>query len=253
MNLELDGHVAVVTGASRGIGRAVATALAAEGVRVIAAARTLDDLKSLEADWPANIRSQFCDVRNHDAIRGLVDRAINEFGRLDIVVNDAAYREAPYSQLLDQEFGSWDEILSINVTAPAVLAQAAGRHFVGQRSGKVINIASTCSIRGVAGLVAYCTSKGALLQFTRALAIEWAPFGIQVNAVGPGGTATPAYKDLLEGPRERLDERLARIPDGQLGEPREVASVVCYLASPISNHINGTLVMVDGGETVKLF
>ena len=137
------------------------------------------------------------------------------------------------------------------MTAPAILSQAAGRHFARQRSGAIINIASTVSVRGKETLVAYCASKGAILQMTRALADEWGGLGIRVNAIGPGATATDAQRPLLENP-ERLAVRLRDIPLGRMGQPEEVAALVCFLASPLSSFITGALYLIDGGETARL-
>lgn len=250
MDLQLDGCAAVVTGASRGLGWATVRTLVQEGVRVLAVARNLDALESLAEEAPQSIRFQSCDMCDRGAVATLADRAIEAFGRLDLVVNNAGIGGG--MPFLDQDFNDWDQMMAINVTAPAALSQAAGRHFATQRSGKIINIASTTSIRGIKNLVSYCTSKGAILQLTKALAIEWAPMGVQVNAIGPGASETSAQRVLLEGPQEQLDARLSRIPHGRMGQPSEVGALACYLASPLADHITGALYMIDGGESIKL-
>jgi 2-dehydro-3-deoxy-D-gluconate 5-dehydrogenase len=132
-----------------------------------------------------------------------------------------------------------------------VLARAAGRHFLAQRSGKVINVASTSGITGKPLLVSYSASKGALLQFTKALAGEWARFGIQVNAIAPGAFETEAQSAVLESP-EILERRLRKIPAGRMGDATEFGPLVCYLASPLSAFMTGSVVVIDGGEVSKL-
>ena len=155
----------------------------------------------------------------------------------------------PLTQL---DWARWDNLLEVNVTAPAILSTASIEHFSARRAGKIVNVASTTSIRGVANLAGYSTTKGALLELTRSLALEWASLGVQVNAIGPGAFATDQQKALLSSPQERIDARLANIPDRRMGQPSEAGALVCFLASPVSDHITGALYMIDGGESVQL-
>jgi len=163
IDFELEGKVAIVTGASRGLGRAAATGLIEQGVRLLAVARTLDDLKELESFAPENVRARQCDMHDTGDVANLPGEAIDAFGGLDIIVNNAGI--APAGRFLEQDEQVWDDVIAINVTAPATLTRAAGKHLIGQGSGKIINIASTSGILGKAMLVAYSASKGALLQF----------------------------------------------------------------------------------------
>ena len=142
-------------------------------------------------------------------------------------------------------------MFAVNVRAPAVLARAAGRHFLPQRSGKVVNVASTSGINGKPVLVSYSASKGAVLQFTKALAAEWAGFGIQVTAIAPGAFETDAQSAVLDDP-ETLRRRLRKIPAGRMGRSEEFGPLVCYLASPLSDFMTGSVVVFDGGEVNKL-
>ena len=249
IDFELEGKVAIVTGASRGLGRAAATALIEQGVQVLAVARSLDDLQELESDSPDKVRARQCDMHDTADVSKLPSEAIDAFGRLDIVVNNAGI--APAGRFLEQDEQTWDDVLAVNVTAPAALARAAGRHLLDQGSGKIINIASTSGILGKAMLVAYSTSKGALVQFTKALSAEWASKGVQVNAIAPGAFATDAQRAVLESP-EILERRLRKIPVKRMGETEEIGPLICYLASAKSNFVTGGVFVIDGGESCKL-
>ena len=249
IDLKLEGKVAIVTGASRGLGRAAAVALAEQGVRIVAAARSSSDLQQLASDYDGRIVARPCDMRDQAAVSGLPDLAIETFGQIDIVVNNAGI--APAGAFLDQDPDEWDRVLAVNVTAPAVLARAAGKHMVARGCGKIINIASTSGILGKAFLVSYSSSKGAIVQFTKALSAEWAGKGVQVNAIAPGAFETDAQKVVLESP-ELLRRRLGKIPMRRMGDVDELGPMVCYLASELSNFVTGSIFVMDGGESCKL-
>jgi 2-deoxy-D-gluconate 3-dehydrogenase len=249
IDLELEGKVAIVTGASRGLGRAAAAALAAQGVKVLVVARSIKELEQLEVEYSGGVVAWQCDMQDRAAVAALPRVAIDRFGRLDIVVNNAGI--APAGAFLDQHDEEWDRVFAVNVTAPAVLARAAGRHMVARGSGKIINMASTSGILGKAGLVSYSSSKGALIQFTKALSAEWAGKGVQVNAIAPGAFATDAQRVVLESP-EMLERRLRKIPGRRMGEAHEMGPLVCYLASDHSNFVSGSVFVIDGGESCKL-
>jgi 2-deoxy-D-gluconate 3-dehydrogenase len=249
IDFQLGGKVAVVTGASRGLGRAAAVALAEQGARVLAVARSGAELERLEAEFPGFVTAHSCDMLDREAVAALPARAIDAFGQLDIVVNNAGI--APAGAFLDQEEAEWDRVFAVNVTAPALLARAAGRHMVARGSGKIINIASTSGVLGKAWLVSYSSSKGALIQFTKALSAEWAARGVQVNAIAPGAFETDAQKAVLESP-DLLERRLRKIPVRRMGAVSEIGPLICYLSSGLSDFVTGSVFIIDGGESCKL-
>ena len=249
MDLKLSGRTAIVTGASRGLGRAAALALAAEGVNVLGVARSEDELHSLKAVNPQRIEIMQCDMQDLAAVERLPEAALERFGRLDIVVNNAGI--APAGKFIDQDDELWRWVFTVNVFAPVALTRAAGHHFLEQGSGKVINIASTSGILGKPILTAYSASKGAVVQMTKALAAEWANAGIQVNAIAPGAFETAAQAEVLKSD-DLLARRLRKIPAGRFGHIDEMGPLVCLLASPWSDFMSGSIVVIDGGESSKL-
>lgn len=249
LDLRLNNKVAIVTGASRGLGAAAAAALVEEGARVVVTGRSTAELEALAAQYPERMRAITCDMRDMVAVASLAEQTVTAFGRIDIVVNNAGI--APAGAFLDQSVEGLEEVMAVNVIAPAVLAQAAGRYMVEQKSGKIINIASISGIRGKAVLVGYSASKGALIQLTRALSAEWARYNVQVNVVAPGGFVTEAQAAVVNDP-EVLRKRVRKIPAGRMADRSEIGPMVCYLASEASDFVTGSVLVIDGGETAKI-
>ena len=249
MDLGLTGRTAIVTGASRGLGRAGALALAAEGVNVLGVARSEEELQSLQQENPERIAVAPCDMQDLSAVAELPDAAVERFGRIDIVVNNAGI--APAGTFTEQDDDLWQKVFTVNVFAPVALTRAAGKHFLEQGSGKVINIASTSGILGKPILTAYSASKGAMVQMTKALAAEWAHAGIQVNAIAPGAFETAAQAEVLKS-EDLLERRIRKIPARRFGHIDEMGPLLCLLASSWSDFMSGSIVVIDGGESSKL-
>ena len=250
MDLGLNGHVAVVTGASRGLGEAAVRAMVAEGAQVVAAARSADALAALAEELGDAVAAVPCDMRDRAAVASLVDEAIDRFGRLDSVVNNAGI--APASKFVDQPDEVFDEVLAVNLAAPAALARRAARHWIDAgHPGSIINVASTSALKGKALLAAYSASKGGLLRLTEALAAEWARYGIRVNVIAPGAFETEAQAAVMADP-DTLAARLRKIPARRMGRPEEFGPLVCYLASEASEFVTGSCFVIDGGEVSKL-
>jgi 2-deoxy-D-gluconate 3-dehydrogenase len=249
MDLELAGKVAIVTGASRGLGEASALAMVKEGACVVVAARSTEELHRLEQLSPSQIHAAFCDLRDLDSVASLVDIAVDKFGRIDIVVNNAGVDIR--GSFVEQSVDEWLEGCQVNLLSAFCLTAAAGRHFMLQNSGKVINISSTAGLRGKAGLVVYSATKAALLQFTASLAEEWGSYGVQVNAIAPGAFATDIQKAVTSS-KERYALRVKTIPAGRLAAPSEIGPLICYLASSLSDFVSGSTFVIDGGEVGHL-
>lgn len=250
MDWGLDGHVTVVTGASRGLGAAAVRAMVAEGAQVAAAARSADALAALADELGDYVAAVPCDMRDRTAVASLVDEAVSRFGRLDSVVNNAGI--APASNFTDQPDEVFDEVLAVNLAAPAALARRAAQYWIDAGSpGSVISVASTSGLKGKALLAAYSASKGGLLRLTEALAGEWARHRIRVNVIAPGAFETEAQAAVLADP-DTLAARLRKIPARRMGRPEEIGPLVCYLASEISEFVTGACFVIDGGEVSKL-
>lgn len=249
IDLQLEGRVAIVTGASRGLGAAIAGALLAQGMQLLAVAREAESLEPLVAAHGRRVLAAGCDSADAGAVGALVPAALDRFGRLDGVVSNAGI--APAARFEQMALETWHEVLAVNLLAPVALARAAAPVFFGQGHGKVVNVASTSGLRGKPLLAAYSSSKGALLRMTEALAGEWASRNVQVNAIAPGAFSTDAQQAVLAD-AETLRRRLRKIPAGRMGEPSEIGPLACYLLSPLSDFVTGSVFVIDGGESSKL-
>jgi len=241
----LKGQTALVTGVSRGLGQAIAVALAAAGA----------DIAGVGMSSPQSTADKVCalgrrflsieaDLASTAPIARVLDEATTGLGRLDILVNNAGtIRRADALEFSEQD---WDEVISLNLKSAFFLCQAAGRHFAAQGRGKIINIASMLSFQGGIRVPSYTASKSGLAGITRLLANEWAHLGINVNAIAPGYMATDNTEQLRHD-AARNQAILERIPAGRWGQPDDLGGAAVFLAAPASDYINGAILPVDGG------
>jgi len=244
----LDGKVALVTGASRGLGAAMAVALANAGARLALHAGTAAPSATLDAIAASSgspTTAFVADLADPAAAEPLIDATLSAFGRLDILVNNAgAIRRRPAIDYTDED---WNTVINLDLTSVFRLCRHAGRHMIARGSGgKIINIASLLSFQGGITVPAYAAAKGGVAQLTKALANEWAPHGINVNAITPGYMATDATA-ALRADETRHRQITERIPAGRWGEPQDLAGAVVFLASRASDYVHGHVLVVDGG------
>jgi NAD(P)-dependent dehydrogenase (short-subunit alcohol dehydrogenase family) len=247
----LSGKVAVVTGASRGLGRAIAVAFAEAGADVAVAARAKAELEeTAQQAGRHGVRTLALptDVTSYAAVERLMTQTVAELGRLDIVVNNAGIaRVAP---LAEAALEDWRAILDVNLSGVFHGCRAAAPYLIGQKSGKVINLASVLAAVALPGYTMYAATKGAVIALTRTLAVEWARHNVQVNAIAPGWFVTDMNEAAFADPR--IHERLTRdIPARRTGRLEEIGPLALYLAGPGSEFMTGQTIFLDGGQTVS--
>jgi NAD(P)-dependent dehydrogenase (short-subunit alcohol dehydrogenase family) len=249
---DLTDRVALVTGAARGLGRAISLALAHAGADVALGLRDGDSAADLAAEIEAMgrraVRLQM-DMARTAQIAPAVDAAVERFGRLDILVNNAGI--APENPAEDVREDDFDLTLAVNLKGTFFASQAAGRVMIRQGYGRIVNIGSQAGAVALPGESVYCMTKAAIAHLTRCLAVEWGRHGITVNAVAPTFIATPGTDEALSDPEFRADvvERIAALH--RIGEPMEVAGAVVFLASPAASLITGETILIDGGWTAR--
>lgn len=249
MNLErfsLKDRVAIVTGAGTGIGQGIATAMAESGARVVLAGRTrsrLEETGETIRGFGGEALVVETDVSDRDGRESLVATALESWKRIDILVNNAGVNvRTPPEDYREED---WDRIVNTNLKGTFFLTQLAARHMIERKYGKIIQIASLAAITGIPQIPAYTAAKGGIGSLTYQLAIDWAPYNININSICPGYVRTPLTRPVEES--ERGTYILNRVPAGRWGEPEDIAGTAVFLASPASDFLTGQLIVVDGG------
>ena len=245
---KLDGQTALVSGCKRGIGKAMATALAEAGADIVGVSASLErEGSGIEKEVRAlgrKFKAYTCDFRNRKSLYAFIGQVKSEFKRIDILVNNAGtILRAPADQHPDED---WDTVIEVNLNAQFILAREFGKEMIAQGSGKIIFTASLLTFQGGITVPGYAASKGGIGQLTMALSNEWAGKGVQVNAIAPGYIATDNTQALQDDP-DRNQAILSRIPAGRWGEPDDFKGAVVFLASTASDYVTGQILLVDGG------
>jgi gluconate 5-dehydrogenase len=246
---DLSGKVAIVTGASRGLGQYFARALAKSGADLVITSRDLSSLTEFKQEIESLGRKALpvqLDVLSQSDIENMVRMTMNEYGKIDILVNNAGLNIRRPSTDFSQE--DWDTVLNTNLKGSFFCAQAVGKEMIKQSYGRIINVGSCTCVFGMEGIAPYTASRGAILSMTRSLAAEWGKFGITVNVLAPGWFKTAQNAVLYEN-KEWVDYITERIPLNRPGQPHDLDGTVIFLASDASEYITGQIILVDGGFT----
>jgi NAD(P)-dependent dehydrogenase (short-subunit alcohol dehydrogenase family) len=248
---DLTGKTAFITGASRGIGRAVAVAMAAAGADVALVARSEDGLAATADEAAEHGRQAFvipADVTSEDAVTAAVATAIERLGRIDIVVNNAGGSNfmVPFAEL---RLSGWDKIMRLNVNSTVFVCRAVAGHLLERGSGSVINVASVGGLAGAPLIAPYGAAKAAVISLTKSLAVEWGNRGVRVNALCPGWTATDLNRNLWDDGAGG-QATVATVPMQRWARPEEMAGPAVFLASEAASYMTGQTLVVDGGQTV---
>ena len=249
MNLEmfsLKGKTAIVTGANTGLGQGMAIALAEAGANIVGVARReMDETEALVKEKGAEFLPVIADLLTLEPIERIIKEAVERFGQIDILVNNAGIIRR--EDAVDFTVEDWDDVLNTNLKTLYFLSQAAAKQFIAQgHGGKIINVASMLSYQGGIRVPAYTASKSAVMGVTKAMANEWAKYGINVNAIAPGYMVTNNTERLRQDPK-RYGEILDRIPAGRWGEPSDMGGCAVFLASDAAAYVHGVTIPVDGG------
>lgn len=244
---DLTGKVAIVTGASRGLGQYLARALAKAGADLVITSRTVDSLQDFTReveDMGRRVLPLSLDVRNLPSIRDMTEAAFDHFGRIDILVNNAGCNVR--KPAVDIEWEDWNLVVNTNLRGGFFVAQAVAKKMIPAGYGRVINIGSLTAVAGFAGITPYCASRGGVKQMTMSLADDWGPHGITVNCLAPGWFKTAQTQALYDN-KKWVDYLIDRIPMKRVGQPNDLDGTVIFLASDASAYMTGQTLLVDGG------
>jgi NAD(P)-dependent dehydrogenase (short-subunit alcohol dehydrogenase family) len=251
--MRLNGKSAIVTGGAQGIGKAVSLALAREGANVLVA-----DIRSREAETVCSEilamgRKSFIfeiDVTNKSRVDDMIGTAAAKFGTIDILVNAAGiFVIAPIEAVSEED---WDRVMAVNLKGTFLCSQAAGKKMIEQESGSIVNIASIAGHAPQITLNAYSPSKAAIISLTKIMAVEWAKYGIRVNAISPGPTATPMFMSIYDS-EEKLKRRQRAIPQNRVAKPEEIGHLAVFLCTEEARFITGDSVVIDGGSLDSMY
>jgi len=245
----LKGKIALVTGGSKGIGRGMSLTLSRFGCDIAVVSRNLEEAQKVADEvrgFGVNSMALTADVTQRSQVQDMVAQAVEKFGRIDVLVSNAGMNIR--KPLLELEENEWDKVIDTNLKGVFLVGQAVGSVMVKQQSGKIINIASVAGIKGRPSLGAYCSSKGAVIQLTKVMALEWVDANVQVNAIAPSYIETPMTKDFISKKRDVI---LNRVPMRRLGTERDIDGALLLLSSHYSDFMTGQTIFVDGGSTVS--
>lgn len=247
INFRVDGKLALVTGSSRGIGKAIAVALAEYGADIIAISSKLEAGSDVEKEVVAKGRKFYayqCDLNSRESLYAFIEKVKKDHPVIDILINNAGH--ILRKPVVEHPDDYWDTIININLNAQFILTREIGKRMIEQGKGKIVFTASLLSFQGGINVPGYAASKGAISSLVKAFANEWAKHGVNVNAVAPGYIATDNTAQL-RADAERNAAILARIPANRWGSPEDLTGAFVFLSSPASDYMNGTIVTVDGG------
>jgi len=247
------GKAVLVTGGGRGIGQSIALGFAREGASVAVNAAhlaTAEDTATQIRQAGGKALAIEANVADESQVKAMIDRVVRELGGLDILVNNAGVSQ-PIMPTLEQDTADWDRVMATNLRSAYLCSKAAGKHMVAQHSGKIVNIASITGLTGQPMRTAYAPSKAAMLNLTKALAVEWGPYNINVNAVAPGYVMTDLVRNFISQGKVNEEAMLKRTPLGRLSAPEDIAEAVMFLASDAARNITGIHIPVDAGWSVN--
>jgi NAD(P)-dependent dehydrogenase (short-subunit alcohol dehydrogenase family) len=253
ITFDFSGKTALVTGATKGIGREVALAFAESGCSIAAIGRNLEALAKLDAEIKAKGVECFtfrADLANPEECLGMAEYFLKETGGIDILINNAGISFP--ERIVDLDLNHWDATLAVNLRAPVLVTKVVAAHMIERKKGVIVNISSNAGVAGIEEHAAYCASKFGLLGLTKVMAVELGPFNIRVNAVAPTVVLTPMGTQVWGDPA-KADPVKARIPLGRFAYPKEISDVVLFLSSDASSMISGETVLIDGGVNAKLY